>query len=271
MLSWFSNWHAREGTPPPLRLLSYAKPLLTRFSSALRNSYSTSRIRRQAGKPIIFNFDFRALRHSELSAGVPESQNWKRSVSQPGIESLSHRSHFGTDKNGLILSIYYTNEAYQHEWASCKQDTRRSRMLAVCGLRQAVAKRRACPCTTPWVSTRPDRTASRPSERPRRTVRGCSSRLVEIGSAPWPGHASPEHSMMSMNLLMLTASADSAAASPSCAEEFNSLPSYLHQESGHQLRAAWGTYENTFIWEGSESTTAHRDYCLSRLRNVLTN
>ena len=40
-----------------------------------------------ANRPF-FSFDFRALWRSRLSARVPESQNTKCSVSQPGIESL---------------------------------------------------------------------------------------------------------------------------------------------------------------------------------------
>jgi len=37
---------------------------------------------------------------------VPESQNPKWSVSQPGVEYLRHCPHFGTlGKNGLIITI----------------------------------------------------------------------------------------------------------------------------------------------------------------------
>jgi len=59
--------------PKPRRTIS-----LTHISSMfIKNSYNNSGIRCQVGLPTIFSFDFRALRRSTLSAGVPESQKLK--------------------------------------------------------------------------------------------------------------------------------------------------------------------------------------------------
>jgi len=73
---------------------------LTRFSSVFPKRLTPIQAfdARLTNRPLVV-FDFRALRRSGLSAGVPESQKRKKikwSVSQSGIDSFCHCTHFGT-------------------------------------------------------------------------------------------------------------------------------------------------------------------------------